>query len=78
LKIFKYKFQLYIFLFFILYFVFLFFNNSIYIRLNKFYEKIPFQKKRYEFSVDELIGSIDRNTKIEEVYKLKSKNSKSL
>ena len=75
MKIFKYKFQLYIFLFFILYFVFLFFNNSIYIRLNKFYEKITFQKKGYEFSVDELIGSIDRNTKIEEVYKLKSKNN---
>lgn len=75
MKIFKYKLQLYIFLFFIFYFIFLFFNNLIYIRLNKFYEKIPFQKKGYEFSVDEPIGSIDKNTKVEEFYTLQSKNN---
>ena len=75
MKIFKYKLQLYFFLFFIFYFIFLFFNNSIYIRLNKFYEKIPFQKKGYEFSVDEPIGSIDKNTKVEVFYKLQSKNN---
>ena len=75
MKIFKYKLQLYFFLFFIFYFIFLFFNNSIYIRLNKFYEKIPFQKKGYEFSVDEPIGSIDKDTKVEEFYTLQSKNN---
>ena len=62
-------------MFFIFYFIFLFFNNSIYIRLNKFYEKIPFQKKGYEFSVDEPIGSIDKDTKVEEFYTLQSKNN---
>jgi len=75
LKIFKYKYRLYLFLFFIFYFIFLFFNNSIYVQLNKFYEKIPFQKKGYEFSVDEPIGSIDKNTKVEVFYKLQSKNN---
>ena len=57
------------------YFIFLFFNNSIYVQLNKFYEKIPFQKKGYEFSVDEPISSIDKNTKVEVFYKLQSKNN---
>ena len=71
----KGKIFLYLFLFFMFYFIFLFFNNSIYVQLNKFYEKIPFQKKGYEFSVDEPIGSIDKNTKVEVFYKLQSKNN---
>ena len=62
-------------IFLILSLLFLYFGNDIYLKSQKFYNSLPFKVEKYDFSNDEPIGGISKETRIKENYKLNSKKN---